>query len=72
MAECDKCIHADLADWVQDKRTGKAYPVYYCERRKKMCASCNFIYCRHFDDGKEIRERLGFKEDDNGNTTETT
>lgn len=36
---CEDCEYTDIADWEQDKTTGKARPVYWCERYKKMCSS---------------------------------
>lgn len=35
---CEYCDYSDIADWDQDKITGKASPVYWCERYKKMCS----------------------------------
>lgn len=36
---CEDCEYADIADWEQDKATGKVSPVYWCERYKEMCSS---------------------------------
>jgi len=42
---CDDCVYTDIADWEQDARTGKATPIYWCERYKKLCseiAKCKY------------------------------
>ncbi len=35
---CEDCDYRELADWDQDKTTGKASPEYWCERYKKTCS----------------------------------
>lgn len=43
--DCENCDYTDIADWEQDARTGKATPVYWCERNKKLCseiAKCKY------------------------------
>ncbi len=45
MKDCENCDYTDIADWEQDVRTGKATPVYWCERYKKLCseiAKCKY------------------------------
>ena len=42
---CEDCDYTDIADWEQDKTTGKASPVYWCERYKKMCS--NISECQY-------------------------
>jgi hypothetical protein len=50
---CDDCWYSEIADWKQDK-TGKAIPIYWCERHKKMCKEvkeCSFFsLVADFDD----------------------
>ena len=46
---CEDCDYSDIADWEQDKTTGKANPVYWCERYKKMCSSIN--ECQYMAEG---------------------
>jgi hypothetical protein len=36
---CEDCNYIDIADWEQDETTGKAKPVYWCERYKELCSS---------------------------------
>ena len=46
MKECEDCNYADIADWEQDKKPGKAKPIYWCERYKKHCEDikeCEYI-----------------------------
>lgn len=42
---CEDCNYTDIADWEQDETTGKAKPVYWCERYKKLCSSIS--ECRY-------------------------
>lgn len=42
---CEDCDYTDIADWEQDKITGKARPVYWCERYEKLCSSIS--ECRY-------------------------
>ena len=37
MTDCEECVYADIADWEQDKKTGKAKPIYWCEKYKHHC-----------------------------------
>lgn len=34
---CKDCAYSDIADWEQDKETGKATPIYWCEKLKHLC-----------------------------------
>ena len=34
---CEKCDYADIYDWEQDAKTGKAKPLYWCERHSQFC-----------------------------------
>ena len=34
---CENCDHSEIVDWEQDAKTGKAKPIYWCERHKKPC-----------------------------------
>ena len=46
MKKCENCAYTDIADWEQDKKTGKATPIYWCKRHKKVCADireCQYI-----------------------------
>ena len=53
MTECENCDYSDIADWEQDKKTGKATPIYWCERHKEFCA--NIKECQHIS-GKSVSE----------------
>lgn len=35
--KCEDCDYSEIVDWVQDAKTGKATPLYWCERRNKTC-----------------------------------
>lgn len=35
--KCEDCDYSEIVDWVQDEKTGKATPLYWCERRNKTC-----------------------------------
>ena len=35
--KCEDCDYSDIADWVEDKKTGKATPIYWCEKHKHDC-----------------------------------
>ena len=35
--KCEDCYYSDIADWVQDVKTGKATPIYWCEKLKHLC-----------------------------------
>lgn len=48
---CEDCDYIDLADWDQDETTGKAIPVYWCERYKKECSSIS--ECQYKAEGGE-------------------
>ena len=50
MKECENCDYSDITDWKQDKRTGKAAPVYWCKRYKHFCEDIK--ECQHIS-GKE-------------------
>ena len=46
MTDCEECVYTDIADWEQDKKTGKAKPIYWCERYNKHCEDikeCEYI-----------------------------
>lgn len=46
MTECKDCDYTDIADWEEDKKTGKAKPIYWCERYNKYCEDikeCEYI-----------------------------
>ena len=34
---CENCDHSEIIDWEQDTKTGKAKPIYYCEKHKESC-----------------------------------
>jgi hypothetical protein len=34
----ENCDYSDIAEWELDKKTGKATPIYWCEKYKKLCA----------------------------------
>ena len=42
---CEDCEYTDIADWEQDKRTGKATPVYWCEKYRDFCSDIS--ECRY-------------------------
>lgn len=50
MKECENCVYTDIADWEEDKETGKATPILWCERQEEYCD--DICYCEFFDDGK--------------------
>lgn len=45
MKECENCDYSDIAGWEQDKKTGKANPIYWCEKYKKHCMDIK--ECQH-------------------------
>ena len=53
-SNCEDCDYTDIADWEQDKTTGKAKPVYWCERYREMCSSIS--ECQY----KEREEEYGY------------
>ena len=34
---CENCDYSEIMDWEQDAKTGKAKPIYWCERHKEPC-----------------------------------
>ena len=38
MKECENCDYADIFDWEEDKKTGRATPIHWCERNKEFCS----------------------------------
>jgi len=34
---CEDCDYSEIMDWEQDTKTGKAKPIYWCERHKEPC-----------------------------------
>lgn len=49
--ECKNCPYSDIYDWDQDPDTGKALPIYWCEKLKEMCddkAKCKFAKNENF------------------------
>ena len=50
---CDDCDYTDIADWKQDKTTGKATPVYWCKRYNKLCS--DIIDCKYIAESEEKR-----------------
>ena len=51
MTDCEKCDYTDRADWVQDTKTGKAEPIYWCERYNKCCDDIK--ECEHIKENKQ-------------------
>lgn len=48
-------MYSDLMDFLDDPRTGKAIPIYWCEKHKKVCTNnicSDYISC-DFDDLEE-------------------
>lgn len=37
MKECEDCEYTEIVDWEQDKKTGKAKAILWCERYEKEC-----------------------------------
>lgn len=37
MKECNDCDYSEIVEWEQDAKTGKATPIYWCERKKICC-----------------------------------
>ena len=35
--KCEDCEYAEISDWEQDIKTGKAKPIYWCEIHKHFC-----------------------------------
>ena len=53
---CDDCLYTDIADWEQDKTTGKAKPVYWCNRYKLLCSDvidCKYKVESEVDNGND-------------------
>jgi hypothetical protein len=50
---CEDCNYIDIADWEQDETTGKAKPVYWCERFKKLCSSIRECQCKGESEDKK-------------------
>lgn len=34
---CEDCDYSEIVDWEQDAKTGKAKPIYWCEKHKEPC-----------------------------------
>lgn len=34
---CKDCDYSEIMEWEQDAKTGKAKPIYWCERHKELC-----------------------------------
>ncbi|MBO7450227.1 MAG: hypothetical protein J6U54_07625 [Clostridiales bacterium] len=41
MSKCENCFHYELVDWEDDAITGKAIPIYWCEKGVKDCTDCS-------------------------------
>lgn len=48
---CEDCDYADIADWEPGETTGKAKPVYWCEKYRKCCSSIS--ECRYKEEQEE-------------------
>jgi len=35
--KCEDCKYAEISDWEQDIKTGKAKPIYWCKIHKHFC-----------------------------------
>ena len=44
---CEKCVLSEIVDWVQNTKTGKAKPVYWCEKEHEYCSKV--IDCKKRD-----------------------
>lgn len=42
---CEDCEYTDIADWEQDKRTGKATAILWCEKYREFCSDIS--ECRY-------------------------
>ena len=48
---CVECPYFDICDWDQDLKTGKASPIYWCEKLKVICddkTKCKFAKNKKF------------------------
>ena len=57
-SSCKDCMYSDIMDWEQDAKTGKATPIYWCEKNKKVCSTnicnvCDYYVSCDFDDLEE-------------------
>lgn len=46
---CVECPYSDICDWDQDPKTGKASPIYWCEKLKIICddkTKCKMQICK--------------------------
>lgn len=48
---CDNCVYTEISDWEQDRYTGKAKPVLWCERYEHFCL--DVTDCEYEDDGED-------------------
>ena len=48
---CEDCDYTDIIDWEQDVESGKATPIYWCERYKTSCE--NIKKCKYTDKENE-------------------
>lgn len=55
MKKCDDCVNVEICDWEVEPKTGKAKPIYWCEKYSKFCE--NVSECKHFDNGAWEGER---------------
>lgn len=35
--KCEDCDYSEIFDWEQDVKTGKATPIYWCEKHNHLC-----------------------------------
>ena len=52
---CADCEFSELSGWEQDTKTGKATPVYWCEKHKKDCDEIQD--CQLFADWKSVYDQ---------------
>jgi len=53
--KCEDCIYSDIVDWEQDKKTGKATPIWWCEKHNKLCEDLQDCELKEFKNHKRTR-----------------
>ena len=51
MTTCEDCLYSDIVDWKQNTKTGKAKPIYWCEKYQHLYIGTQG--CENGDDGKD-------------------
>lgn len=60
---CEDCDYSEIMDWEQDAKTGKAKPIYWCERHKEPKTGKWKFVCQHWRKCSECGFSHKFAED---------